>query len=130
MSVDRAERTGPTAGAPLEWNSVKKRVTPPSTPSSTTMSASLTPAWGRALGALSIFTISAARAGTAGLAGRPVSGSAPGATGGAEVDEAGAAVVEELAASFFLPPPLQAAPRSDTTTTATATALVWDPARS
>src|SRR5690349_14987516 len=108
MSVERAERTGPTDGESLDWKMVKKRVTPPSTPSSTTMSASLMPAWGRALGALSIFTTRADRAGT-GAPATPVSGAAPAATGGAVLDEdAGAAVVDELA-SFFLPPPLQAA---------------------
>src|SRR5205807_4702685 len=101
MSVDRADRTGPTDGASLEWKSVAKRVTPPSTPSSTTMSASLMPAWGRAFGALSIFTTSAARAGAAGPDGRPVNGSALGSTGGlvVVVDAGGCVVV--LAASFF-----------------------------
>src|SRR5438093_6362101 len=102
MSVDRAERTGPTAGASLEWNRVKKRVTPPSTPSSTTMSAWLMPAWGRALGALSILTTSAARAGTAGSTGSPVSGLALAATAGAAV-VVGAGAVVVLAAPSFLP---------------------------
>src|SRR5947209_1639092 len=88
------------------------------------MSASLMPAWGRACGALSILTTSAARAGTAGSAGSPVNGSALAATGGAVLVEEAGAVVEELA-SFFFPPPLQAAPTSDTTTRAT----VSNPAR-
>ena len=92
--------TGPTAparptAASCEWKSVAKRVTPPSTPSSTTTSASLMPAWGRALGALSIFTISTARVGAAGSCGRPVSGLASAAT-------VGGGAVGRRAAGFVL----------------------------
>ena len=61
MSVVRADRTGPTSAASFEWKMVKKRVTPSSTFSSTTMSAELIPVGGRALGALSILTTSAGR---------------------------------------------------------------------
>src|SRR5581483_8465934 len=63
MSVDRAERIGPTGSDGVEWNTAAKRVKPPSTISSKTTSASLMPSWGRApLGTsptLSIFTTSA-----------------------------------------------------------------------
>ena len=48
--------------ASFEWKIAARRVMPPSTPSSTTMSAPPIPYWGRALGALSIFTTSAGRA--------------------------------------------------------------------
>ena len=85
------------------------------------MSASLTPAWGRAFGALSIFTTSAARAGGPGAAGSPVNGSALMAGPGAVVLE-GAGCVVVLAACFFFPPPEQAAPTRHSTTTATAPA--------
>jgi len=71
------------------------------------------------LGALSIFTIRAARTGAAGSRGSPVSGSALASTAGAgPVDGVGGWVVE-LAASF-LPPPPQAAPRRESATAATA----------
>src|SRR5439155_25579862 len=84
------------------------------------MSALLMPAWGRAFGALSIFTTSAARAGRAGSTGRPVNGLAlPATVGAGVVDGSGRVVV--VAASFF-PPPEQAAPISATTTTATVAA--------
>src|SRR5581483_7863801 len=89
---------------------------------STTMSASLRPAWGRAFGASSIFTISAGRPFVPGVAGRPVRGSALGSTGGAVVvDAGGCGCVVVLAASFF-PPPEQAAPARQTPTAAATTA--------
>ncbi len=47
-SLVRADRIGPTTEALLHWNIVNSRVTPPSTVSSTTMSAWLRPACGRA----------------------------------------------------------------------------------
>ena len=60
MSVDRADRTGPTGSDGVEWKTAAKRVKPPSTISSKTTSASLMPICGRApLGmspTLSIFT--------------------------------------------------------------------------
>ena len=74
MSVERALRTGPTVGASVEWKMAAKRVMPPSTPSSTTTSASLIPAWGRPLGALSSLTTSTGRPARAGSEGSPVRG--------------------------------------------------------
>src|SRR5579864_7434085 len=79
MSVDRADRTGST-GESVDWNTDARRVIPPSTISSTTMSALLMPACGRALGALSIFTIKAGRSSVAGVPGSPVRGEMPGGT--------------------------------------------------
>src|SRR5579884_2609529 len=70
-----------------------RRVSPLSTCSSNTTSASSTPAWGRAGSTLSIFTVSAGRPRLAGLAGTwPVSGSTGGA--GMVVEVVGA--VEEV----------------------------------
>src|SRR5687768_3230988 len=74
MSVVRAERTGPTGFDPSEWNRAAKRVMPPSTPSSNTTSAWLRPIWGRAFGALSIFTTRTGRFARTMSIGRPVSG--------------------------------------------------------
>ena len=48
MSMFRAERTGPTNGAFWHWKMATKRVIPPSTGSSKTMSALSRPVWGRA----------------------------------------------------------------------------------
>src|SRR5919202_430634 len=76
MSVDRAERTGPTGSEPLEWKRAAKRVIPPSTPSSKTTSAWLRPIWGRAFGALSIFTTRTGRRARTMSIGKPVSGAA------------------------------------------------------
>src|SRR5688572_7504018 len=76
MSVVRADRTGPTGFDPSEWNRAAKRVMPPSTPSSKTTSAWLRPIWGRALGALSIFTTRTGRLARTMSIGRPVSGAA------------------------------------------------------
>src|SRR5581483_7881341 len=76
MSVDRADRTGPTGFDISEWNSAANRVMPPSTPSSKTTSAWLSPIWGRALGALSIFTTRTGRFEARMSIGRPVSGEA------------------------------------------------------
>src|SRR5436190_8343627 len=85
MSVDRAERIGPTGLASDDWYTAARRVMPPSTCSSKTVSASISPAWGRASGALSSLMMRATRASTAGSAtGMPVSG-AVGAAGGAVV---------------------------------------------
>ena len=56
MSVDRAERIGPTGSAGVEWYTAGERVKPPSTCSSKTTSASLMPTWGRAEPTLSILT--------------------------------------------------------------------------
>src|SRR5947209_2909187 len=85
MSVERAERIGPTGLASFDWKIAASRVMPPSTCSSKTVSASIRPAWGRASGALSILMISATRPRIAGSpTGMPVSG-AVGAAGGAVV---------------------------------------------
>ena len=75
----RPERIGPTGSASCEWNTAAKRVRRPSTISSNTMSAWLSPAAG-AVGAstLSIFTTSAgrsARSSPGRPAATPVSGS-------------------------------------------------------
>ena len=62
MSEVRADRTGPTGSASPEWNTAMNRVTAPSTRSSYTMSAWLSPIWGRESGwTLSILTASAGR---------------------------------------------------------------------
>src|SRR5438132_10499464 len=87
MSVERADRTGPTGFDSSEWNSAANRVMPPSTPSSKTTSAWLRPIWGRALGALSIFTTRTGRRAAAASIPTPVRGEgklvgAGGAVGG------------------------------------------------
>src|SRR5581483_10559239 len=74
MSVERAYRTGPTGFDSSEWHSAANRVIPPSTPSSNTTSAWLRPIWGRALGALSIFTTRTGRLDRRMSIGSPVSG--------------------------------------------------------
>src|SRR5436190_4015894 len=76
MSVERADRTGPIGLELSEWNRAAKRVIPPSTPSSKTTSAWLSPIWGRAFGALSIFTTRTGRRDRTMSIGRPVSGAA------------------------------------------------------
>src|SRR5688572_9250839 len=76
MSVVRADRTGPTGFDSSEWNSAANRVIPPSTPSSKTTSAWLRPIWGRAMGALSIFTTRTGRFERLMSIGRPVRGDA------------------------------------------------------
>src|SRR2546423_15302682 len=88
MSVERADRTGPTGFDISEWNSAANRVIPPSTPSSKTTSAWLRPIWGRALGALSIFTTRTGRFEATMSIGRPVSGEAD-IVGGAGTDGGG-----------------------------------------
>src|SRR5947209_13376487 len=76
MSVERADRTGPTGFAISEWKRAANRVMPPSTPSSKTTSAWLRPIWGRALGALSILTTRTGRFDRMMSIGSPVSGDA------------------------------------------------------
>src|SRR4051794_19992636 len=99
------------------------RLMPPSTCSSKTTSASVRPAWGRASGALSIFTIRATRFCLAGSAtGAPVSGEV-GAAGGAVVvvtSLVGTTVGTSLAfaAPLLAPPPPQAASSVAPTTSA------------
>lgn len=94
-SVVRVERIGPTT-AVCEWKTAAKRVTPPSTCSSKTMSAAFRPCWGRAAGLLSILAITAGRSGS--VPGNPVSGAVPGAaTGG------GAAALATTSSSPRLP---------------------------
>src|SRR5687767_3692712 len=97
-STGRTERTGPTVDASSEWNTARKRTTPPSTTSSYTTSAASSPAWGRAWGALSIFTTRAGRRCLSSLGcGRPVRKAA----GGGAVVVVGLRVVVVV----FLPPP-------------------------
>src|SRR5438132_4938176 len=81
MSVERAERTGPTEPGASDWNTAARRVMPPSTCSSKTMSAWLIPAWGRARGPLSILTTRAGRAGRPSGPANPVRGPPPGGEG-------------------------------------------------
>src|SRR4051812_1003410 len=81
MSVERADRTGPTGFDSSEWNRAANRVMPPSTPSSKTTSAWLRPIWGRALGALSIFTTRTGRFDRTMSIGSPVRGDAAGGGG-------------------------------------------------
>src|SRR3954454_19884847 len=76
MSVERAERTGPTGFDSSEGNRAANRGMPPSTPSSKTTSAWLRPIWGRALGALSIFTTRTGRFDRTMSIGSPVRGDA------------------------------------------------------
>src|SRR4051812_41377412 len=105
MSVERADRTGPTGFDSSEWNSAANRVIPPSTPSSKTTSAWLSPTWGRALGALSIFTTRRGRRDRTMSIGRPVSGAAA-CVGGAGMAgrfrvAGGAAIVDGVTAFGF-----------------------------
>src|SRR5687768_2602942 len=105
MSVVRADRTGPTGFDPSEWNRAAKRVMPPSTPSSKTTSAWLRPIWGRASGALSIFTTRTGRLARPMSIGSPVSRAAAvvGAAGtatGVVAFVAGGAVTAEGAFGF------------------------------
>ncbi len=95
MSDVRADRTGPTGAASVEWKTAMSRVTAPSTRSSYTMSAWLIPACGRASGsALSIFTTSAGLAASAGSGmGTPESGQVGGGGGGGVVGGAVVVVV-------------------------------------
>src|SRR2546430_17633272 len=76
MSVARADRTGATGLELSEWNRAAKRVIPPSTPSSKTTSAWLSPICGRAFGALSIFPTRTGRFDRTMSIGSPVSGEA------------------------------------------------------
>src|SRR4051812_28035715 len=99
MSVERADRTGPTGFDSSEWNNAAKRVIPPSTPSSKTTSAWLSSIWGRAFGALSIFTTRTGRRDRTMSIGRPVSGDAAcvggaGMAGGRFSVAGGAAIVD------------------------------------
>src|SRR2546423_1354643 len=73
-SVDRTERIGPTRLASWEWNTAMKRLTPPSTFSSTITSAAPRPDWGRPPGELSTLTMTAAREASTGSPGMPVNG--------------------------------------------------------
>src|SRR3954452_22667106 len=76
MSGCRPDRTGPTVSTSCDWNTVAKRVAPSLMISSNTMSAELSPVWGRAGPTLSIFTASAGRCGIwlGSEIGTPVSG--------------------------------------------------------
>src|SRR5579884_2100516 len=88
MSVERADRTGPTGFESSEWKRAANRVIPPSTPSSKTTSAWLSPIWGRAFGALSIFTTRTGRLDRRMSIGSPVSGEVA-VVGGAGTDGGG-----------------------------------------
>src|SRR5680860_372477 len=85
-SMSRTDRTGPTVSGTIELYITTKRVMPPSTTSSYTTSASSRPAWGRASGAFSIFTVSTGRVSAAPEGSTtPVSGATGGGGGGAVV---------------------------------------------
>src|ERR687891_396053 len=93
-SLVRTERTGPTTDASYDWNTAASRVRLASTGSSMTMSACLSPDWGRASETLSILTIRAGRlilppkspwtpvSGATGGGGAGVGGGAGGGRGG------------------------------------------------
>ncbi len=125
----RAERTGPTGSASMDWNTDANRVTLPSTISSKTTSAELMPTCGRppwpcAGSALSIFTTSAGRAAFAGSStGSPVSGkTGPGAAvvvvASVVVVVTAVVVVSLVATSPSPPPAARAATPMRMTTTA------------
>ena len=106
MSVERAERIGPTSGMSWEWKMAASRVMPPSTPSSTMTSAWLMPSWGRPFGALSIFTISAGRATLAGsVIASPVSGAPAAGVAPAAPSWSGAVVVVPRCGLLVVAPP-------------------------
>src|SRR4051794_5730647 len=80
-SVDLTERMGPTSGASWEWNTARKRDTPPSTFSSTMTSAAPSPDCGRPAGELSTLMMTAGREARTGSPGMPVRGAGgPGCT--------------------------------------------------
>src|ERR671919_250816 len=115
-SLVRTERTGPTKDASFDWNTAASRVRLASTGSSMTMSACLSPDWGRASETLSILTIRAGR-----LILPPKSPWTPvsGATGGG-------GVVVVVVGSGEAPPPRVAT----TTTTGSTTSSATPPAAS
>src|ERR1700736_6121292 len=85
-SVERVERTGPSGSASVDWNTQAIRLSPPSTSSSKTTSAWLSPAWGRAPSSLSILTTRAGRISfVPSGSGSPVSGDTIGTTTGGAV---------------------------------------------
>src|ERR1700710_1613557 len=86
MSDSRKLRTGPTDGGRWEANTARSRVTPPSTGSTYTTSASATPVQGRPCGELSTFT---ARTAAPAAPGSPVSGEAAATRTGAAVAAGG-----------------------------------------
>src|SRR4051812_7809850 len=83
-SIGRTERTGPISGGRVEWKTATNRVIPPSTTCSQTMSAALSPVWGRASTEFSIFTARAGRL-TASDTSTPVSGQTIGSGSGVGV---------------------------------------------
>src|SRR3954468_6301820 len=97
--MGRTERTGPISAGSVEWYTATKRVMPPSTTSSHTTSAALTPVCGRASIEFSILAASAGWAGTAPLS-SPVSGHSTGAGGGGG---GGGGGVVEVAATVGVP---------------------------
>src|SRR3954469_9203062 len=99
-STGRAERIGPTGSTSCEWKVTNRRVWPPSTSSSHTMSAWLSPDCGNAPSTLSIFTESAPRCGGPLGIGSPVNGYV--GIGGTVVVVLGAALDDACAAGFFL----------------------------
>ena len=120
-SVGRSERMGPTRSESVDWKTTRNRVRPPSTCSSYTTSAELSPACGRASGAFSIFTVSAGRAAVAALVtGRPVNGYCAGT-----VVVVGGGFGRARATSFFLLPPQAPATSTRATTAAMGRRTVW-----
>src|ERR1051326_4278220 len=106
-SACRTLRTGSTRAASRHWYTTTKRVIPPSTGSSNTMSAVSSPTWGRASGAFSTLMARACRVGSAPAGGGdwPVSGQVGGGGGGVgdalgEAD-ADAAALADFAAFFW-----------------------------
>src|SRR3954454_24117233 len=124
MSVERADRTGPTGLETFDWKMAARRVMPPSTSSSTTMSASFSPIWGRAALELSILTIRATRLSRAASeVSTPVSGNTGGAVVVVVEGMVGATLVvgsTVVAAVFFFPPPPHPARARAATTKTTA----------
>src|SRR5437588_302473 len=107
-SLGRTDRMGPRRSASLDWNTAMRRLCWPSTTSSYTTSALMSPAWGRAASMFSILTTRAGRSSVAApAAGRPVRGK----TGGRVVVVVAGSVDDEDAA-FLLPPDEQAAATS------------------
>src|SRR5436190_13483842 len=98
-STGRADRMGPTGSTSWDWYVANSRLWPPSTSSSHTMSAWLSPDCGNAPSTLSILIDSAARFGGPPGIGSPVSGYV--GTGGTVV-VVGAALDDDWAAGFFL----------------------------
>src|SRR5262245_10888204 len=125
-SIERTDRIGPTFSGAAELKKPQKRVMPPSTTSSYTMSAWSRPDCGRASGVFSIFTPSDARVcETPSGSGSPVKGART--TGFVVV----VVVASVVVVSDAPPPLLQAAAVSPTAATSAAVTngalLTWLP---